>query len=187
MQFPYWLVKIVKKRELAMCKEIRAGHLARAFPAGQAKTHSWHLFLSSKSLDSYRLIQEGVNPESEGYSIQLCDKENKRQGLFWIVMKKERDRDQTMSKNFVFRKQLKRCSYWGSKSFRDSTKGFDPISSDYPTLVFPQLFYLPFRVSATTPFVMYAEIYNAVAAPAAAAAATSSLEDIGDNGKSDYR
>lgn len=50
-----------------------------------------------------------------------------------------------------------------------------------------QLFYLPFRVSATTPFVMYAEIYNAVAAPAAAAAATSSLEDIRDNGKSDYR
>ncbi|KAL2746274.1 hypothetical protein V1477_004644 [Vespula maculifrons] len=39
----------------------------------------------------------------------------------------------------------------------------------------------------TTPFVMYAEIYNAVAAPAAAAAATSSLEDIRDNGKSDYR
>nr|KAF7434908.1 hypothetical protein H0235_003099 [Vespula pensylvanica] len=78
MQFPYWLVKIVKKRELAMCKEIRAGHLARAFPAGQAKTHSWHLFLSSKSLDSCRLIQEGVNPESEGYSIQLCDKENER-------------------------------------------------------------------------------------------------------------
>lgn len=25
MQFPYWPVKIVKKRELAMCKEIRAG------------------------------------------------------------------------------------------------------------------------------------------------------------------
>lgn len=34
---------------------------------------------------------------------------------------------------------------------------------------------------------MYAEIYNAIAATAAVAAAMSSLEDIGDNEKSDYR
>lgn len=34
---------------------------------------------------------------------------------------------------------------------------------------------------------MYAEIYNAIAATAAAATAMSSLEDIGDNEKSDYR
>lgn len=126
MQFPYWPVKIVKKRELAMCKEIRAGGKkiergkygkrctlllsltrviilgvvrSRAFLTGQTKTHSWHLFLSSKSLDSCRLIQEGVNPESVGYSIQLCDKENERQGLFRLVMKKERKRNQMTPKN----------------------------------------------------------------------------------------